>query len=113
MQKAEALNYINKIDQNFYTHKKEKVSRYSTEWGTWSRKMNIELRENEKKNPLLVQVFSYWIIASKLLELYFKFSLFKQGGKNKLKNEMIQLRESIKKGEILNTQLADILTKGM
>ena len=48
----EAIGYLEYIDGQFFVHKRERLSRYSEEWGTWSRKMNIELRQKEKENQL-------------------------------------------------------------
>lgn len=105
-------NYLDLIDLKYMEAKKSRISRFSTEWGIWSREMNIEtqklIKENHPQSLELKYVFIYWVNISQLLELYHKSKLGMLGLKKKIEKESKSLRK-----EILNSKLIDITEKSM
>ncbi len=104
--------YLDLINKNYLAAKKSRTSRFSIEWGKWSREMNIETRELiESKNPQALElkyVFIYWTIKSQLLELYHKGKILKLGTKKRLEKEARVLKKDILSGE-----LSDLTEKTM
>ena len=98
----EAIGYIDLINEQYFTHKKLKLGRYSEEWGKWSREMNIKLRKKEKENVLLSQVFGYWVIRSRQLDLHKRFPFTKRSMKKKLEKEAFALFSDIKERNALD-----------
>ena len=70
----ETIAYLDKIDDAYGKGKIHGLSRYSIEWGTFSRKMNLEIRKKiESGHPeklLLKMIMPYWINRSVMLEIY-------------------------------------------
>jgi hypothetical protein len=101
---TEAKEYIELIDQKYFEAKKNRISRFSVEWGKWSREMNLELRESTKaeapQSLLLRHVFIYWINRSQLLELYYKGRISSLGKKKRLEKEGAQLKKDILSGKL-------------
>lgn len=101
---AEASEYIELIDQKYLEAKMIRISRFSVEWGKWSREMNLGINELTKsKTPqvsILKYVFVYWINRSKLLELYHKSKMGKLGLKKRLEKEGQDLKKSILSGKL-------------
>lgn len=99
---TEASEYIELIDQKYLEAKMTKISRFSVEWGKWSREMNLGINELTKsKTPqvsILKYVFVYWINRSKLLELYHKSKMGKLGLKKRLEKEGQELKKGILSG---------------
>lgn len=101
---TEAKKYIELINQKYLEAKRNKISRFSVEWGKWSRDMNLEIGELTKsKTPqvaTLKYVFVYWINRSKLLELYHKSKISNMGLKKRLEKEGQQLKKDILSGKL-------------
>lgn len=99
---TEASEYIELIDQKYLEAKMIRISRFSVEWGKWSREMNLGINELTKsKTPqvsILKYVFVYWINRSKLLELYHKSKMGKLGLKKRLEKEGQELKKGILSG---------------
>ena len=100
--------YFGLIDQKYLEAKKKRISRFSVEWGKWSREMNLKLNEliKSKKELALKYVFIYWINHSQLLELYHKSKIGKLGLKKRLEKEGRQIKKNI-----LSGQLSEMTTK--
>jgi len=107
----EITEIVKIIDTKYLAAKKQKLSRYSVEWGLWSRKMNIQIRESieskegevsDQIKTSLKYLFNYWITTSRLLESCFRFRLSRLGEKRRITDEIKELRESI-----LNEQYFD------
>jgi len=101
-------SYITEIDYAFNRSKKQRLSRFSVEWGKWSRDMNIRLRaeteealreikdtESRIKYEQLVDCFSYWIAKSKLLGLHHQNKILGSKKKRDLVDEIDMLRKRI------------------
>lgn len=90
--------YIELIDRQYLEAKKKRISRFDPGWGTWSRKMNLEIRKkiksskNKVETATLKSILPYWLITSELLELHFKSRILGSSKKKKLSRE----REDIK-----------------
>ncbi len=109
-----AIEYLDIIDMAYFEARKDRVSRFSVEWGKWSVKMNraIKLRikdENDPDNLKLKYVFIYWTIMSQLLELHFRFRLLKNKQKKKLFIEACDIKEIILTGNGLQPLSEDNL----
>lgn len=83
-----------------YQLNKGKLSRIDTKWGGWSTEMNQTIRRytktyKNKTSLVLVYLFMYWVIISRLLELDFKSKLGKLGEKRKLRKQARDLRTLI------------------
>ncbi len=117
MNKQELLDYI---DDKYRDAKKRKVSRFSVEWGMWSRLMNLELRKRieSKKDPeelALKYVIIYWTIRSQMLELYYKSKFFGRPKIKRLAKEAADIKELILTGELSDIsweQAAKTVLKG-
>ena len=101
---TEAKEYIELINRKYFEAKKIRISRFSIEWGKWSREMNLELRESikaeEPQSLVLKHIFIYWINKSKLLELYHKSKIGNLGKKKRLEKEGAQLKKDILSGKL-------------
>jgi hypothetical protein len=90
---------IDLIDRKFNEAKQKNISRFSVEWGLWSRQMNLFIREkidgNHPKHVLFKYVIMYWTIKSQMLELYHLSRIRKLGKKNKLKKEANAIKELV------------------
>ena len=88
------------VDRKYDEAKKAKVSRFSVEWGKWSREMNVELRK--KGGILFKYVTIYWVLKSQMLELFFKYpsNLLKRGCKRRTLKEVNDIREIILTGDV-------------
>ena len=94
-------DYIQEIDDYFYSAKRKKLSRLSDEWGKWSREMNLRLRkliEEENNEVSYKYVFIYWINRSQLLDAYFKGKLKNMKKIASLKREAKKLLKAVKLG---------------
>ena len=116
---TEILDLLKLIDFKFKTFKGE-VSRLSTEWGGWSRDMNLKIREKvdskHEYKDYYGYLFIYWVNRSQLLEFSLpKYKLFKQGKRRKLAKEGEKVKEIILYGEPNPTPFDDFmsLVKGM
>lgn len=74
----EIKDCLDLIDTKYRLAKEKKFSRFSIEWGKWSRKMNLEIRRKlesggHPQEVLYRYIFIYWVNRSQLLELHFKF----------------------------------------
>lgn len=92
--------FVRFIDQNFNQAKKEGLSRFSAEWGLWSRKMNLAIREriesgNDPQEVKLKQVFIYWTQKSEMLELHLEKRLLNGGKIKRLKKDIERCRKLI------------------
>jgi hypothetical protein len=90
---------VDLIDQKFLAGKQKGLSRFSIEWGLWSRQMNLYVQEKIKEGGPKAILFKftlyYWVIKSQMLELNFRSKIGKLGKKNKLKNEAIGIKKII------------------
>jgi len=94
------VDYIEQIDAKFLEGKKAKWSRFGVEWGTWSRKMNLEIRAKleagDHPQPLLLKmILPYWLLKSQLLELYHKSKHYGQAKKMRTAKEAREMKEDI------------------
>ncbi len=96
------IEYIDFIDKKYKEAKAKKLSRFSIEWGKWSRAMNLETKKRIEsgKDPdeiKLQYVFIYWTLRSRLLEAH-KVSRFGSGKAKRrvILNEIDEIREVIK-----------------
>ncbi len=101
------IEYIELIDEQYKEAKAKKLSRFSVEWGKWSRAMNLETRKRIEsgKDPdeiKLQYVFIYWTLRSRLLELH-KKSVFGSGKAKRrvIVNEIEEIKEIITTGKDL------------
>lgn len=101
---TEAKKYIELIDQKYLEAKKNHISRFSVEWGKWSREMNLKVHELTKaevpESLLLKHVFIYWINRSQLLELYHIGKISNLGKKKRLEKEGALLKKDILSGKL-------------
>ena len=100
--KEELLDYI---DDKYMSAKLRKVSRFSVEWGAWSREMNLGLRKRieSKKDPeelALKYIIIYWTIRSQMLELFYKRKFFGKVKKERLAKEAADIKELILTGDL-------------
>jgi len=96
--------YIKSIDSRYKDAVEKNLSRFSIEWGEWSRQMNLEIRkaieDQAPEAPLLKNVFIYWTVMSQLLELnYTGWSLIKYGKKKKLQKERDHIKKAVLSGK--------------
>ena len=72
-----AKMYLRKLQDQYLLSKRAKHSRYSMEWGEWSRNFNLDIRalidNNHKQSKALKAIFVIWINYSELLEIYYKY----------------------------------------
>jgi hypothetical protein len=94
-----ARTYLDEIDAAFLRAKRDGLSRFSIEWGTFSRVMNVEIRNRIKAGDpeagRLRGVFIYWSIQSQILELVFKSRILGHGKKKRLARQAAELRVEI------------------
>ena len=100
---SETVEYFNKIDQAYNDCKEKCLSRYSKEWGEFSRPMNIEIRKkiesNHPEKLLLKMVLPYWFNRSIMLELYFtKKYKIRRNRLRKLSENCIAIRKDVSRG---------------
>lgn len=117
----DVLNYVDLIDQRFQDGVEKALSRFSIEWGRWSREMNVELRKQiergDTQSVLYKYVFIYWITKSRLLEVMFAspLKLLKAGLKRRLAKECASIRKTILSGEMedVSEDLESLLIKSV
>ena len=99
LKNATPKQLVDLIDQKFTAGKQKELSRFSIEWGLWSRQMNLyiqeKIKEGEPKAILFKFTLYYWVIKSQMIELNFRSKIGKLGKKNKLKNEAIGIKKII------------------
>lgn len=105
--------YIKTIDEKYRECKLAKLSRFSAEWGIWSREMNIEIdgkiKAGHPDGDLLKYVKVYWINTSQLLEAHYKFYTFsKMALKKKIAREGEKIKRLILAGRVPNLNEKDI-----
>jgi len=92
----ECVEYIDKKFQEAYD---KNLSRFSIEWGKWSREMNLETRkrieDNDPESEKLKHVFGYWVVRSQILELYFNYNFLRKTKIKKLAIEATQIKRII------------------
>lgn len=92
-------NLVDHIDANFLQGKISRISRYSVEWGKWSRAMNLEIRKrieaHDTDSLALKYIFQYWLNRSQLLEVYHKSKFGKVTLKHRLAKNGSQLKSYI------------------
>jgi len=99
----EAIEYLDKIDDAYVKGKFHGLSRYSIEWGTFSREMNLEIRKKiESGHPeklFLKMVMPYWINRSVMLEIYHeKKNKIRKNRLRSLSKECERIRNDISTG---------------
>lgn len=99
-----AIECVDLIDKKFFDAKKRRLSRFDTEWGLWSAKMNSELRQriNSKEDSeerALKHVILYWTVKSKILESFHESALFQIGKRKKLEKEAADHKKFILSGK--------------
>ena len=74
--------YLEKIHTEYNSARIGNLSRYSVEWGKWSREMNLEIKEHIKNKhteaEALKAVFTVWVCYSVILELNYKFASYRK-----------------------------------
>ena len=100
----EAKQYVADIRAKYYEFKRDRKSRMDVEWGKWSRKMNLELKDKMNTyamphSTLMKYVFFYWVNRSQLLELHHRHKIGKQGKKRELEKEAKDLLKIINSGD--------------
>ncbi len=117
-----AKQYVELIDNKYYEAKRARISRFSVEWGKWSRDTNLDIRKRieSKKDPedvLIKQVIIYWTIRSQLLELFHKSKVGSLGKKRKLGKEAGFIKKIILTGDCLSDinleNIADSILSGV
>lgn len=103
------IDLIEMIDEKYIDAKKRKLSRFDTQWGAWSREMNVDIRTRIKhcgdsEALRLKYVMLYWTLKSQLLELYYKSRFTRRVLKNKLSREA----DVVKKNIVNNGALPDM-----
>jgi len=103
----EICDLVGLIDKKYIDAKEAKISRFSVEWGRWSREMNVEMRK--KDGILFKYVFIYWTLRSQLLEVFFKSpsKLVRLGKKRQLRKEIADIKEIILSGNVPEGELTD------
>ena len=101
------IDYIELVDSQYKHARAMRYSRISEWWGTWSRRMNLEIREKIEsgKHPqpiLLKQILPYWLTISQLLELHVKHRMTKGGEKRRLSREARLIKSEIMNGKANN-----------
>ena len=101
---TETITYLDKIDEAYFKGKISGLSRYSIEWGKFSREMNLEVRKKiETGHPeklLLKMIMPYWINRSVQLEIYFeKKHKIRQNRLRFLSKECERIRKDIGQGK--------------
>jgi len=109
-----AIGYLDIIDIAYFEARKDRISRFSVEWGKWSTTMNraIRIRIQDEKDPenlKLRYVFIYWTIMSQLLELHYRYKILKNKQKKKLFKEASDIKEIIVAGRGLQPLSEDYL----
>lgn len=112
------IEYLNLIDRKYLEAKRNKISRFSVEWGQWSASMNriIQARikdQGDADKVKLAYVFIYWTIMSRLIELHYKFRLFKNKEKKRLLDESVDIKEIITSKDGLQPLSEDDLKKAL
>ena len=97
--------YLELIDVKYSEAKAKRQSRFNVEWGKWSVTMNRVLRrltEGKNKNDTEIMklryVFIYWSLKSELLELHYKYKLFRKKRKKELVENAKDIKEIILTG---------------
>lgn len=76
MTNTETIAYLDKIDEAYAQGKIKGWSRYGTEWGIFSRPMNLEVRKkieaNHPEKLFLKMILPYWFNRSIALEIYYE-----------------------------------------
>lgn len=99
-------DHVDLIDKQYREAKRDKLSRFSVEWGRWSREMNLELhRKIQAASPqqiLYKYVFIYWTLKSQLLEVWFKFPWrsLKMNLKKRLGKQILDTKKMILSGDV-------------
>lgn len=100
------IDYLDIIDKNFTLAVKKGLSRFSVEWGHWSREMNIEIRKRvnsgDSETIPLKYVFVYWVIRSQILELKYRSKgFFSENKIKKRAREAKEISKSLREGSVL------------
>ena len=100
--------YIETIDSKFMEAKKKRISRYSPEWGIWSRDMNLEIRKsigsckNDIEIAMLNSILPYWLVTSELLELHHKSKISGLSKKKRLSKQRREIKDDILGGNAIS-----------
>ena len=99
----EVKDYVTLIDTKYRQAKEKELSRMSVEWGKWSRKMNLEVREKSKEEygpqyVLFRYIFMYWVNRSELLELHYQHK-YKKGLKKQTARRGKHIKQIILSGD--------------
>jgi len=100
--------YIESIDSKFMEAKKKRISRYSPEWGIWSRNMNLEIRKkiglstDRVETAMLNSILPYWLVASELLELHHKSRILGLNKKKRLSKQRRDIKDDILGGKAIS-----------
>lgn len=101
------INYLELIDEKYIEAKRKRLSRFSVEWGTFSRGMNLEIREKIENGdhpqiPLLKSILPYWLTTSELLELHYKSKILKRSKKRQLSKKRQAIKDDIMGGNAIS-----------
>lgn len=94
------IQYLDLIDREYLEAKKNRISRFSVEWGQWSASMNriIQVKIKDISDADCIKfryVFVYWMIMSQLIELHYKFKILRNKEKKRLFEESVDIKNII------------------
>lgn len=115
------LKYIELIDRKFEEAKAKKISRFSVEWGDWSRKMNLEVRSiiesnstDEFESAMLKGILPYWLVTSELLELNLRSRILVKKKIRKLTRDRQNIKDDLFGGDAISEMsLKDLAIRAM
>ena len=95
-------DYVQQVDEKFRGCKKQKLSRFSSEWDQFSRNINTEMRGilfslDDKSQEAETWKFclAYWQVRSIMLQRYFEGKALNMVRMPKLKRECAHIKELI------------------
>ena len=93
------LYFLKEIDEKYLSCKEKGLSRFSDEWGLWSREINLKLRGFIKNSPdpePYKYVFIYWTVRSQLLQIFHrKLEKLQKEKIEDLEEQILELRRLI------------------
>ena len=101
---SQATKLVKEIDSKYDEGIYRKWSRYGVDWGEWSNSFNRYLQNlyanGKPESSRYKLVFVYWSNKSKLLELNYKYKIWKRKEKKELEQILENLKNLITKTHI-------------
>lgn len=102
MQTWTPSEFVDLIDEKFLEHSKVRNSRYSLEWGMWSKQMNVVLRsridtKTDEWDTKLKLVVNYWFLVSEIVQFIHRSRYLKVGQRKKRQKDRAFMRRIIKR----------------